>query len=52
MRKVKIDITVNGAPLSTVAIKKKDFKMIEKYAAEHGMTVDEYIHDVIKNASG
>jgi hypothetical protein len=52
MRKVKVDITVNGSPLCTVGIKKKDFKMIEKHAGEQGMTVEEYINDVIKNAGG
>jgi hypothetical protein len=52
MKKVKVDITVGGASLCTVAIKKKDFKMIKKYAAKQGMTVEEYVRDVIKNAGG
>ena len=50
MRKVKVDITVNGAPLCVVAIKKKDYKMITKRAAEQGMTVEEYVNDVINSA--
>jgi len=50
MRKVKVDITVNGAPLCIVAIKKKHYKMIKKRAAEQGMTVEEYINDVINSA--
>jgi hypothetical protein len=50
MRKVKVDITVNGAPLCVVAIKKKDYKMITKRAAEQDMTVEEYVNDVINSA--
>jgi hypothetical protein len=50
MRKVKVDITVNGAPLCVVAVKKKDYKMIQKRADEQGVTVEEYINDVINSA--
>lgn len=36
--------------IGVVPMKKKDFKMIKNHAASCGMTVDEYLLDIIKTS--
>ena len=48
-RKVVMITDTDDNLLGIVPIKKKDYKMIEEYAEEQGMTVEEYIKDVIKS---
>lgn len=48
-RKVVMITDADDNLLGTVPIKRKDYKMMKKHAASQGMTVDEYIKDVIKS---